>query len=110
MHKALRSMTALAAVAGLAAVVTAGTADAKSCVRKGAIGEAGNQQDAKLQVDEALLQAVDWGAWAAWMGSSNKVGAAANLPGYSYGPRTYSCKQGGSWGWTCRGAATICKL
>jgi hypothetical protein len=109
MHKALRSMTALVAVAGFAAVFTAGSADAGSCVRKGAVGSAGSQQDAKLQVDEALLQAVDWGAWAAWMGSNNKVGAAAKLPGYTFGPRTYSCKQGGSWGWTCRGASTICK-
>jgi len=110
MHKALRTMTALVAVAGLAGLMSAGAAEAKSCVKKGAIGEAGSQDDAKLQVDEALLQAVDWGAWAAWMGSSNKVGAAANLPGYTYGARTYSCKQGGSWGWTCRGSATICKL
>lgn len=108
MLKAVRLSTALIAVAGLAAM--SGAAEAKSCVKKGAVGEAGSQQDAKLQVDEALLQAVDWGAWAAWMGSNNKVGAAANLPGYTYGPRTYSCKQGGSWGWTCRGSATICKL
>lgn len=108
MLKAVRSMTALVAVAGLAAMAT--SAEAKTCFKKGAIGEAGSQQDAKLQVDEALLQAVDWGAWAAWMGSSNKVGAAATLPGYTFGARTYSCKQGGSWGWTCRGSATICKL
>lgn len=108
MFKAMRLTTALVAVAGLAAMTA--SAEAKSCVKKGAIGEAGNQQDAKLQVDEALLQAVDWGAWAAWMGSNNKVGAAANLPGYTFGPRSYSCKQGGSWGWTCRGSATICKL
>ncbi|MES1180211.1 MAG: hypothetical protein ABUL43_03350, partial [Hyphomicrobium sp.] len=74
-----------------------------SCVRKGAIGEAGSQADAKFQVDEALLQAVDWGAWAAWM-------ASGNTPGYTFGPRTYSCKQGGTFGWTCRGSATICKL
>ena len=108
MLKAVRSTMALAAVAGFA--FTATIAEAKECVRKGAVGEAGSQQDAKLQVDEALLQVVDWGAWAAWMGSGNKVGAAANLPGYSYGARSYSCKQGGSWGWTCRGSATICKL
>lgn len=106
MLKAVRSMTALLAVAGLA--VTATVAEAK-CVKKGAIGSAGSEQDAKLQVDEALLQAVDWGAWAAWMGSSNKVGAAAKLPGYSFGARRYSCSKGGSWGWTCRGSATICK-
>lgn len=107
MFNALRAMTALVAVAGFAAMAT--TAEAQ-CVKKGAIGEAGSQDGAKLQVDEALLQAVDWGAWAAWMGSSNKVGAAANVGGYSFGKRSYSCKQGGSWGWTCRGSATICKL
>ncbi|MGQ0673070.1 MAG: hypothetical protein ACT4N2_09365 [Hyphomicrobium sp.] len=96
------------AVAGFA-VAAAPAAVAGSCVKKGAIGEAGSQQDAKLQVDEALLQAVDWGAWAAWMSSGNKVGAAAKLPGYTFGARSYSCKQGGSFGWTCRGSATICK-
>lgn len=107
MSNLVRSAMAVVAAAGLA--LTATEADAGACVKKGAIGEAGSQQDAKLQVDEALLQAVDWGAWAAWMGSSNKVGAAAKLPGYTFGARTYSCKQGGSWGWTCRGQATICK-
>jgi hypothetical protein len=101
MLKAVRPAMALLAVAGL--VVSAGTADAKSCVRKGAIGEAGSQADAKFQVDEALLQAVDWGAWAAWM-------ATKTTPGYSFGARSYRCKQGGSFGWTCHGSATICKL
>lgn len=109
MLDAVRSTMALAAITGLALSATPAAA-AKSCVKKGAIGEAGSQQDAKLQVDEALLQAVDWGAWASWMGSNNKVGAAARLPGYTFGARSYSCKQGGSWGWTCRGSATICKI
>ena len=107
MLKAVHMAMALVAVAGMSAM--AGTAEA-SCVKKGAIGSAGSQDGAKLQVDEALLQAVDWGAWAAWMASSNKVGAAANVGGYSFGKRTYKCEQGGSWGWTCRGQATICKL
>jgi hypothetical protein len=97
----VRSATAIAAVAGLA--FCAAPAEAKSCFKKGAIGEAGSQSDAKFQVDEALLQAVDWGAWASWM-------ASGTTPGYSFGPRSYSCKQSGSWGWTCRGSATICKL
>lgn len=79
------------------------TAEAKQCFKKGAIGEAGSEKDAKFQVDEALLQAVDWGAWASWM-------ANGTTPGYSFGPRTYRCSKGGSWGWTCRGQATICKL
>jgi len=71
--------------------------------RKAAIGEAGSAESAKFQVDEALLQATDWGAWAAWMTSTS-------TPGYTFGPRSYSCKQGGSFGWVCRGSATLCKL
>ena len=97
----VRSAMTVAAVAGLA--ISAAPAEAKECFKKGAIGEAGDQAGAKFQVDEALLQAVDWGAWAAWM-------ASGSTPGYSFGPRSYSCKQSGSWGWTCRGQATICKL
>ncbi len=96
-----RALTAAVAVAGLMA--GAASADAKTCMKKGAIGEAGSEKDAKFQVDEALLQAVDWGAWASWM-------ANGSTPGYSFGPRTYRCSQGGSFGWTCRGQATICKL
>lgn len=98
----IRSAAAAVAVAGLA-LTAASAADAKQCWRKGAIGEAGDVKGAKFQVDEALLQAVDWGAWASWM-------ASGTTPGYSFGPRTYSCKSGGSWGVTCRGQATICKL
>jgi hypothetical protein len=102
MSKFVRVMTVAIAASGVLSFAVA-TAEAKECVRKGAIGEAGSEKDAKFQVDEALLQAVDWGAWAAWM-------ANGSTPGYSFGPRKYSCKKGGSWGWTCRGAATICKL
>jgi hypothetical protein len=102
MSKFVRAMTVAIAASGALSVAVA-TAEAKECVRKGAIGEAGSEKDAKFQVDEALLQAVDWGAWAAWMSNGS-------TPGYSFGPRKYSCKKGGSWGWTCRGAATICKL
>jgi hypothetical protein len=104
-HTVFVALVAIAAIAAGAPQVAA-----KTCVKKGAVGEAGSQNDAKLQVDEALLQAVDWGAWADWMGSNNKVGAAANLPGYTFGARTYRCSQAGSFGWTCRGSATICKL
>lgn len=102
MRKSIGTLTAAMAVVGLM-LGAAGAAEAKECVRKGAIGEAGSEKDAKFQVDEALLQAVDWGAWAAWM-------ANGTTPGYSFGPRKYSCQKGGSWGWTCRGSATICRL
>jgi hypothetical protein len=100
--------TAMAVIVILGVALTgAGSAEAKECWRKGAIGEAGDVDGAKFQVDEALLQAVDWGAWAAWMASGGK---SSTPGGYSFGPRVYSCKKEGSFGVTCRGAATICKL
>jgi len=89
-------------VAGLA-LAAAPAAEARTCWKKGAVGEAGDIAGAKFQVDEALLQAVDWGAWASWM-------ASGTTPGYSFGARTYRCSKGGLWGVTCRGQATICKL
>ncbi len=93
---------AVAAVA-IAAVAAGGlSAEAKECFKKAAEGTAGDEASAKFQVDEALLQSVDWGAWAAWM-------ASGSTPGYSFGPRSYKCSSGGV-GVTCRGSATICKL
>lgn len=101
-----KSVIAAIAAAGLV-VSLAASAEAKECWRKGAIGEGSDVDSAKFQVDEALLQAVDWGAWAAWMASGGK---SSTPGGYSFGPRTYKCSKGGSWGVTCRGQATICKL
>ena len=101
----MKSLKCIAGALAAAALIlgAAVSAEAKECVRKGAVGSAGSEKDAKFQVDEALLQAVDWGAWASWM-------ANGSTPGYSFGPRKYSCSPGGSFGWTCRGSATICKL
>lgn len=93
---------ALAVVAGTPAMA-APKAHGGSCVVKAAEGTGGSEKAAKFQVDEALLQAVDWGAWSAWMTSGT-------TPGYSFGPRTYKCKGGSGLGYTCRGQAKICKL
>jgi hypothetical protein len=89
-------------LAALAVAAVAAPADARSCFRKGAVGESLTESNAKFQVDEALLQATDWGAWATWM-------ASGTTPGYTFGPRSYRCKPGGL-GYTCHGSATICKL
>lgn len=97
-----KSMIAVAAVAALA-LTGVGAAEAKTCFKKAGVGEAGSEKDAKFQVDEVLLQATDWGAWAAWMSSGQ-------TPGYTFGPRSYRCSKGGSFGWKCHGQATICKL
>ena len=86
-----------------ALMAVTGSAEAKkSCVVKAAEGTGSDEKAAKFQVDEALLQAVDWGAWASWMSNGS-------TPGYSFGPRKYKCK-GGAGSWTCRGQAKICKL
>jgi hypothetical protein len=104
-----RCSLALATVAALslAGLATAEAAAKKgkapsNCVVKAAEGTGSDTEAAKFQVDEALLQAVDWGAWASWM--ANKT-----TPGYDYGKRTYRCKPGGL-GVTCVGQAKICKL
>lgn len=93
------------AVAGSLALVLAlgaSAAEAKQCWKKTAEGTGGDAAGAKFQVDEALLQSVDWGAWAAWM-------AGGGTPGYSFGARSYKCSPGGM-GVSCRGTSTICKL
>lgn len=95
-------MLAITAAAGLA-LTGVGAAEAKTCFKKAGTGEGASEKDAKFQVDEVLLQATDWGAWAAWM-------ANGSTPGYTFGPRSYKCGKGGSWGVKCYGQATICKL
>ncbi len=89
----------------LGAVALAGRADAASagaCAVKAAEGTGGDEKTAKFQVYEALLQATDWGAWAAWM-------ANGTTPGYKVGVVKYKCGKGGL-GVSCRGQAKICKL
>ncbi len=98
----LKSATAIAMVAATALVASMSGAEAKkSCGVKAAEGTGSDEKAAKFQVDEALLQAVDWGAWASWM-------ANGTTPGYDYGKRKYKCKKGGM-GVVCRGQAKICK-
>ncbi|PPC85913.1 MAG: hypothetical protein CTY31_00995 [Hyphomicrobium sp.] len=98
--------TSLAVMAAVAGAMMAGglatEASAKNCVPKAAEGTGGTEENAKFQVYEALLQATDWGAWAAWM-------ANGTTPGYKVNTVKYSCKKGGL-GVTCRGQTTICKL
>jgi hypothetical protein len=84
--------TSLAVMAAVAGAMMAGglatEASAKNCVPKAAEGTGGTEENAKFQVYEALLQATDRGAWAAWMANGKK----------------------GGLGVTCRGQTTICKL
>ena len=105
MQHDLRLVAALAISA--AAVVALQTHEAqaapKVCMMKAAEGTGTSNENAKFQTYEALLQATDWGAWAAWM-------ANGTTPGYKVNSVKYKCANGSGLGVTCRGQTTICKL
>jgi hypothetical protein len=94
----LVAVLAIAAAAGLAAA----PAEARSCFKKAAIGNALTEGLAHFQVDAALLQATDWSIYFTWVSGNG-------TPGYSFGKRTYKCSPG-TIGWQCYGSATLCKL
>ncbi len=100
------------AVAGLLASVPApaeaqGKKGASQCVDKGGRGTGSTTEDARFQAWEAVLQATDWGMWAAWMGSGAKVGQAAS--GYSVSNVREKCGNGGALGKECVIRAKLCK-
>jgi hypothetical protein len=99
------------ATAGLAVAFTGDVAaqaakkGAKTCVNKAGEGTGGNTDSAKFQAWEAVLQATDWGSWAAFMSGGAKIGTA---PGYAVSKVGSSCRDGGL-GKVCRMQATLCK-
>ncbi|NOT70288.1 MAG: hypothetical protein HOP09_03090 [Hyphomicrobium sp.] len=95
------SNLSIAAVAVLS-VISAAPANAKTCYKKAAVGNALTETLAKFQVDAALLQSVSWGAYGTWVTGNG-------TPGWSFSPRAYKC-EGQAIGWQCRGSATLCKL
>lgn len=92
----------LAAIA-ICSMISSAPADAKSCFKKAAVGDALTEGLAKFQVDAALLQATDWSIYFTWISSGT-------TPGYTFGPRTYRCTPGSVAGFECKGSATLCKL
>jgi hypothetical protein len=94
-----------ATVAGLA-LGAAATAEAATCVKKAGQGTGQNEENAKFQAWEAVLQATDWGMWASWMASSTKVGVA---PGYKVTGLKSKCTKGTGLGNTCVLQASLCK-
>lgn len=100
-----------ALAAGLGAMIVAAFAAspalaAKSCVTKAGQGTNTTEEGAKFQAYEAILQATDWGMWASWMATSQKIGQA---PGYSVSKLKFKCEKGTGLGSTCVGQATLCK-
>ncbi|MBX9683710.1 MAG: hypothetical protein K2X41_07975 [Hyphomicrobium sp.] len=101
-HHSRMVMVAIATWTIAVAGASGASMAAGSCVPKAAEGTGSTEENAKFQVYEALLQATDWGTWAAWM-------ANGSTPGYKVNTVKYSCKKGGI-GVSCRGQTTICKL
>lgn len=97
------SLATAVAVGVMASAGLTNAAHAGACAAKAAEGTGSTEENAKFQVYEALLQATDWGAWAAWM-------STGKTPGYKVNTVKYSCKKGTGLGVTCRGQTTICKL
>lgn len=100
----MRTFIRRSAILAISAGLMAGSgfaASAGECFMKAGQGTAGTLEGAKFQVDEVLLQATDWSAWAEWMSTGKTTG-------YDFGKRKYKCKQGGL-GYECTGQAKICK-
>ncbi|HEX7074487.1 MAG TPA: hypothetical protein VF226_10645 [Hyphomicrobiaceae bacterium] len=99
-----------ALVAGVGAAVlllgAANPADARTCINKAGQGTNTTEEGAKFQAYEAILQATDWGMWANWMATSQKIGVA---PGYAVSRVRFKCQKGTGLGSTCVGQATLCK-
>ena len=97
-----RTFISAGAVLAAAALMTSAPANAESCFKKAAVGNALTEGLAKFQVDAALLQATDWNIYWSWV-------ASGATPGYTFGPRSYKCAPGTTMGWQCHGQATLCK-
>lgn len=94
----------------LVLVVTAlmaGAAVAQAqCVTKAGKGTGGDNDSARFQAWEAVLQSTDWGSWGSWMVSSQTVGIA---PGYKVSNLKSRCAAGGWLGRECIVQARLCK-
>jgi hypothetical protein len=99
-------MNGLLRVAVSALALTAlGTGADAACITKGGRGTGGSVDSARFQAWEAVLQATDWGSWAAFMAGGGKVPSA---PGYKVSGVKARCNAGGI-GHVCVMQARLCK-
>jgi hypothetical protein len=97
--------TFIRAVAVVTLLAGAGAAAHAACISKAGRGTGGNDDSAKFQAWEAVLQGTDWGAWANWMATSQKVGEA---PGYKVSNVKARCTAGGTLGRECTVQGKLC--
>ena len=101
----MTSAKTVAAIIATGFVLATASAASAQCVNNAGEGTGGNKDSAMFQAYEAIIQATDWGMWANWMATSQKVGVA---PGYKVSNVKSTCKAGGM-GHTCRVQARLCK-
>ena len=100
----MRGLARAAVVVALSSVTVAGGAEA-ACITKAGRGTATSVDGAKFQAWEAVLQATDWGSWAAFMAGGGKVPSA---PGYKVSGVSSRCRPG-ELGHVCIMQARLCK-
>jgi hypothetical protein len=101
----MKELACAAVVVALSSIaVGAGVAEA-ACITKAGRGTAGSVDGAKFQAWEAVLQATDWGSWAAFMAGGGKVPSA---PGYKVSGVSSRCRPG-ELGQVCVMQARLCK-
>ena len=93
-------------LAAASMLIAAGAVAQAQCINKAGKGTGGNDESAKFQAWEAVLQGTDWGMWGSWMASSQKVGVA---PGYKVSNVKQRCNAGGALGRECVIQAKLCK-
>ena len=97
--------TFIRTVAVVALLAGAGAAADAACINKAGKGTGGNDDSAKFQAWEAVLQGTDWSSWGSWMASSQTVGVA---PGYKVSNVKQRCAAGGALGRECVVQAKLC--
>ena len=97
--------TFIRTVAVVALLAGAGAAADAACINKAGKGTGGNDDSAKFQAWEAVLQGTDWSSWGSWMASSQTVGVA---PGYKVSNVKQRCTAGGALGRECVVQAKLC--
>jgi hypothetical protein len=97
--------TFLRVVVAAGALVAAGAVAHAACINKAGKGTGGDDESAKFQAWEAVLQGTDWGMWAQWMATSQKVGVA---PGYKVSNVRTRCTAGGMLGRECTMQGKLC--
>jgi hypothetical protein len=86
-------------------MIVGGAGAEAACITKAGRGTAGSVDGAKFQAWEAVLQATDWGSWAAFMAGGGKVPTA---PGYKVSGVSSRCRPG-ELGHVCIMQARLCK-